>query len=124
MGVRFKSKVLATMEANPQAGGTNSIVAVQKAVIEATNTKVLQSANIVDLLVENGRCIGAVGIDDLGNTLLIEAGAVILATGGVGQLFRYSFNPPGNTGDAYAMALRAGAELFNMEFMQQGLATT
>jgi len=124
MGVRFKSKVLATMEANPQLGGTNSIVAVQKAVIEATNTRVLERANIVDLIVEKGRCIGAVGIDDDGTPLLIEAGAVILATGGVGQLFRYSFNPSGNTGDAYAMALRAGAELFNMEFMQQGLATT
>jgi L-aspartate oxidase len=124
MGVRFKSKVLATMEANPQAAGTNSIVAVQKAVIEGTNTKVLERANIVDLIIENGRCIGAVGIDDDATPFLIEAGAVILAAGGVGQLFRFSFNPPGNTGDAYVMALRAGADLFNMEFMQQGLATT
>jgi L-aspartate oxidase len=124
MGQRFKSKVLATMEANPQFGGTNSIVATQRAVIEATNTRVIEHANIIDLIVENGRCIGAVGIDDDGEPLLIAAGAVILAAGGVGQLFRYSFNPPGNTGDAYAIALRAGADLFNMEFMQQGLATT
>jgi L-aspartate oxidase len=124
MGQQFKSKVLATMEANPQFGGTNSIVATQKAVIEATNTRVIEHANIIDLVVENGRCIGAVGIDDDGEPLLIAAGAVILAAGGVGQLFRYSFNPPGNTGDAYAIALRAGADLFNMEFMQQGLATT
>lgn len=124
MGQRFKSKVLATMEANPQFGGTNSIVATQKAVIEATNTRVIEHANIVDLIVENGRCIGAVGIDDDGEPLLIAAGAVILAAGGVGQLFSYSFNPSGNTGDAYAIALRAGADLFNMEFMQQGLATT
>jgi L-aspartate oxidase len=124
MGQSFKSKVLATMEANPQAGGTNSIVATQKAVIEATDTRVLEHANIVDLIVENGRCIGAVAVNDDGEPLLIAAGAVILAAGGVGQLFRYSFNPPGNTGDAYAIALRAGAELFNMEFMQQGLATT
>jgi fumarate reductase (CoM/CoB) subunit A len=124
MGQRFKSKILATMEANPQAGGTNSIVATQKAVIQATDTPVLEHANIVDLIVENGKCMGAVGIDDDGEPLLIAAGSVILAAGGVGQLFRYSFNPPGNTGDAYAMALRAGADLFNMEFMQQGLATT
>jgi L-aspartate oxidase len=124
MGQRFKSKVLATMEANPQHGGTNSIVATQKAVIEETNTRVIEHANIIDLVVENGRCIGAVGIDDDGEPLLIAAGAIILAAGGVGQLFRYSFNPPGNTGDAYAIALRAGADLFNMEFMQQGLATT
>jgi fumarate reductase (CoM/CoB) subunit A len=124
MGQRFKSKVLATMEANPQAGGTNSIVAIQKAVIEATGTCVVEHANITELIVEDGRCLGAMGIDDDGEPLLIAAGAVILAAGGVGQLFQYSFNPPGNTGDAYAMALRAGADLFNMEFMQQGLATT
>lgn len=124
MGQRFRSKVLATMEANAQTGGTNSIVATQKAVIEATNTEVLEHANIVDLIVKNGRCLGAIAIDDEGEPMLIAAGAVVLATGGVGQLFRYSFNPPGNTGDAYAIALRAGADLFNMEFMQQGLATT
>jgi fumarate reductase (CoM/CoB) subunit A len=124
MGLKFRNRVFATMQANPNAGATNSIVATQKAVIEATDTRVLEHANIVDLIVQNGRCLGAVGVDDSGQPLLIEAGAVILAAGGVGQLFRYSFNPPGNTGDAYAMALRAGAELFNMEFMQQGLATT
>jgi fumarate reductase (CoM/CoB) subunit A len=124
MGLKFKSKLFATMPADASAGGTNSIVATQKAVIAGTNTCVVEQANIVDLIVESGRCFGAVGVDDEGQPILIEAGAVILAAGGVGQLFRYSFNPPGNTGDAYAMALRAGAALFNMEFMQQGLATT
>jgi len=115
--------MLATMEADPKAGKTHGIVAIQKAVIEATNTTVVEHANLTDLIVDNGRCLGAVGVDDHGEAFLIEAGAIVLATGGVGQLFQYSFNPPGNTGDGYAMALRAGAELFNMEFMQQGLAT-
>ncbi len=124
MGMRFKSRALALMEANPEAGKTNSIVAIQKAVIEETKTQVLEQANLVELVVENGRCVGAVGIDDKGEPFGIEVGAVILATGGIGQLFQYNFNPPGNTGDGYAMALRAGADLFNMEFMQQGLATT
>ena len=124
MGMRFKSKMLATMEANPKAGGTHGIVAIQKAVIEATRTEVVEHANLTDLVVRDGRCLGAVGVDDEGEPFAIEAGAVVLATGGVGQLFSRSFNPPGNTGDGYAMALRAGADLFNMEFMQQGLATT
>ncbi len=124
MGMKFQSQMLATMPANPEAGKTNSIVAVQKAVIAGTNTQVIEHANLTDLLVEDGRVKGAVGIDDEGQPFVVHAGAVILATGGVGQLFRYSFNPPGNTGDGYAMALRAGAELFNMEFIQQGLATT
>lgn len=123
MGMKFQSKMLATMPANADTK-TNHIVAIQKAVIAGTNTQVVEHANLTDLLVENGRCVGAVGVDDEGQPFLIEAGAVVLATGGVGQLFQYSFNPPGNTGDGYAMALRAGAELFNMEFMQQGLATT
>ncbi|WP_161855550.1 FAD-binding protein [Bradyrhizobium sp. CCBAU 051011] len=124
MGVQFQNKVLAVMPAVAASSGTNNIVAIQKAVIEHTKTTVLEHANVIDMLVEAGRCFGAVGIDDWGEPFLVRAGAVVLATGGVGQLFRYSFNPPGNTGDGYAMVLRAGAELFNMEFMQQGLATT
>ena len=66
MGMRFKSRALALMEANPEAGKTNSIVAIQKAVIEETKTQVLEHANLVELVVENGRCVGAVGIDDRG----------------------------------------------------------
>lgn len=124
MGLQFQSKVLAVMPAVAKSGGTNNIVAIQKAVIEHTETMVIEHANLTDLLVEGGRCFGAVGVDDWGEPFVIQAGAVVLATGGVGQLFQYSFNPPGNTGDGYAMVLRAGGELFNMEFMQQGLATT
>ncbi len=123
MGMQFQSRVLATMPAEAE-GKTNNIVAIQKAIIEQTETTVLEHANLTDVIVENGCCVGAVGVDDDGEPFLVEASAVIIATGGVGQLFQYSFNPPGNTGDGYAMALRAGADLFNMEFMQQGLATT
>lgn len=123
MGMQFQSKMLATMPANEETKGTNNIVQIQKAVIEGTGTEVLEEANIVDLIVEDGRVLGAVGVHDNGEPFVVHAGAVILATGGVGQLFQYSFNPPGNTGDGYAMAMRAGAEIFNMEFMQQGLAT-
>ncbi|MEM6993415.1 MAG: FAD-binding protein [Myxococcota bacterium] len=123
MGMKFQSKMLATMPASEKTKGTNNIVQIQKAVIEATQTEVVEQANVVDLLVEDGRILGVVGVHDDGEPFVVHAGAVILATGGVGQLFQYSFNPPGNTGDGYAMALRAGAELFNMEFMQQGLAT-
>ena len=124
MGLQFQSKVLAVMPAVAKSGGTNNIVAIQKAVIEQTETRVIEHANLTDLLVEDGRCFGAVGVDDGGEPFVIRAGAVVLATGGIGQLFQYSFNPPGNTGDGYAMVLRAGGELFNMEFMQQGIATT
>ncbi len=124
MGANFKSKMLATMEARSNEHKTNKIVAIQKAVIEATKTTVVEQANIADLMVEDGRCVGVIGVHDDGQSFVVHAGAVVLATGGVGQLFQFSFDPPGNTGDGYAMAMRAGAELFNMEFMQQGIATT
>lgn len=123
MGMQFQSRMLATMPANHDTK-TNNIVALQKAIIEGTNTQVVENANLTDLIVDNGVCRGAIGVDDEGGVLIIRANAVVIATGGVGQLFEHSFNPPGNTGDGYAMALRAGATLYNMEFMQQGLATT
>ncbi len=123
MGMQFQSRMLATMPAN-QDNKTNNIVALQKAIIEGTQTQIVENANLTDLIVDKGICRGAIGVNDEGETLLIRANAVVIATGGVGQLFEHSFNPPGNTGDGYAMALRAGAELYNMEFMQQGLATT
>lgn len=124
MGMQFESKMLATMEGRASKEKTNRIVAIQKAIIEETGTQVLEQANLTDLVVDGGRCVGAVGIDDQGQPFVVEANAVIVATGGVGQLFKYSFNPAGNTGDGYAMAMRAGADVFNIEFMQQGLATT
>ncbi|MEE9335392.1 MAG: FAD-binding protein [Granulosicoccaceae bacterium] len=123
MGMKFQSRMLATMPANDD-NKTNNIVAIQKAIIEETQTQVLEGANLTDLIVENGVCHGAVGVDDNGEPFVVRCGAVVLATGGVGQMFQYSFNPPGNTGDGYAMAIRAGAELTNMEYMQQGIATT
>lgn len=60
LGLRFQSKMLARMDANPGTGNTNSIVALQKAFIEQTQTQVLEHANLTDLIVENHRCLGAV----------------------------------------------------------------
>ncbi len=77
--------------------------------------------SIVDLIVVDGRCRGALAMDESGALTGIDAGAVVLATGGAGQLFERNLNPPDVTGDGYAIALRAGAELVNLEFIQMGL---
>ena len=72
-----------------------------------------------DLIVRNGRCAGAVVCQRaLRKVLIISARAVLLATGGAGQLFERTTNPPVATGDGIAMAHRAGAKLVDMEFVQ------
>ncbi|MFZ5876177.1 MAG: L-aspartate oxidase [Nitrospirota bacterium] len=71
----------------------------------------------VDLCVDDGRCVG-VWVLDRGHVRLIRAGAVILATGGIGQAYRRTTNPAVATGDGLAMAYRAGAVLEDVEFVQ------
>jgi L-aspartate oxidase len=78
-----------------------------------------QDVFITDLLVEDGACVGAMGLDPDGRPVMYRSGAVMFGAGGARQIF-----PPtavtqiDTTGDGYAMALRAGAELTNMEFIQ------
>ena len=79
---------------------------------------------MVSLLVQDGECLGAVGIDETsGDTVVIKAGATVVATGGDANLFMLNLNPPCNTGDGYAMGYEAGAELMNLEFKQVFLGT-
>ena len=79
---------------------------------------------ISDLLVKDGVCVGAVGIDERSAEVTVfVAKATILATGGDAQLYRYSCHPGCMTGDGYAMAYNVGARLINMEYMQAFLAT-
>ncbi|MCA8973877.1 MAG: L-aspartate oxidase [Planctomycetes bacterium] len=70
-----------------------------------------------DLIVRDGRCIGAIANHgDL--DLAVEAGAVIVATGGTGQIYRETTNPTGASGDGHALCFRAGARMVDCEFVQ------
>ena len=71
-----------------------------------------------DLVMENGRVSGVRVIDDHGMHTTIHASAVLLATGGMGQLYVNTTNPSVATGDGVAMAYRAGAEVTDLEFIQ------
>ena len=73
---------------------------------------------LVDLLTENGHCVGAIVSRNGMGKFLIWARQVILASGGCGMVYRETTNPPVATGDGMAAAYRAGAELRDMEFMQ------
>jgi len=91
--------------------------------IKRRGIKILENIMISNLLIEDGRCIGAIGVDKTGKFFVFNTNSTILATGGAGRLFRLNLNPKDITGDGYAMAYRAGAELINMEFMQAGVGT-
>ena len=72
---------------------------------------------VVDLIMTEGRCWGALALRNE-EYRAFWAPATILATGGVGQVFAETSNPPTATGDGIALAYRAGAKLMDMEFVQ------
>jgi L-aspartate oxidase len=72
----------------------------------------------VDLEVAGGRCVGAVFLTPAAQLVKVTAAHTLLATGGAGQLYPVTTNPLESTGDGIAMALRAGAAVADVEFVQ------
>lgn len=93
--------------------------ALTAALRRATDVEVFEHRFLVDLLVAEGRCTGALVLNtETGVLELFEAPATVLATGGAGQVFRVTTNPLVATGDGVAAAWRAGAQVSDMEFVQ------
>jgi L-aspartate oxidase len=84
----------------------------------APNIKVIEHFFTIDLLTDEGRCVGILGRDADRGLQIVWAANTVLASGGIGQLYRETTNPSGATGDGLAMAYRAGAVLRDMEFVQ------
>jgi len=93
--------------------------ALTDAVIQRGRIPVLEHRFLVDVLTHEGRCVGALLLDARSGSLEVHyAGAVVLATGGAGQVFRVTTNPLVATGDGLAAAWRAGAAVADLEFVQ------
>jgi L-aspartate oxidase len=82
------------------------------------NISVCEFAYTTDLIVEDGRVCGITLLANDGSLHHVHASAVVLATGGLGQVYANTTNPGVATGDGVAMAYRAGAEISDMEFVQ------
>jgi succinate dehydrogenase / fumarate reductase flavoprotein subunit len=88
--------------------------------------RVIEGHLVAELLLDERRqrVVGAALVaEGDGRVTAIAAAAVILATGGAGQAFAVNVYPPDCTGDGYALAYRAGAELVSLEFIQIGLSS-
>ena len=98
--------------------GLDFTLPLTRAITDA-GVRIMETTTIMDIAVEQGVVTGVFALDyDAGEMIQLAAPCVILATGGAGRLFGITSNPNDATGDGYALALRAGAELRDMEFVQ------
>lgn len=102
------------------AGGDATGAEISRALTDAVRRagiRVVENAMLVDLCVDAGAVRGARLLRD-GRDDDVDADAVVLATGGAGRLYARTTNPDGTTGDGIAAALRAGARVSDLEFVQ------
>lgn len=104
---------------NSGHGHAGDIVVVLRRQMAQRDIRVDENVFITDLVVEDGACRGALALGPDGEVILYRAGAVVLGAGGARQLYPSAGTRRiDTTGDGYAMALRAGAQLTNMAFGQ------
>ena len=107
------------VKAGGDATGHEILRTLVAAVRDEPAIDVIESTVVDDLIVANGRVAGVYAHGtDTGEPAAFFAPAVVMATGGIGRIYRYTTNPLVATGDGIAMAARAGATMADMEFVQ------
>src|SRR5271154_3021507 len=114
-GAHSLSRIL---HANGDATGREIAVSLLRHVREIPQIDLMEWTTGVDLIVHDGRVTGAALLEGEGGQRVVQARAVMLASGGAGQVYSDTTNPAVATGDGIAMAYRAGAEIVDMEFYQ------
>ena len=103
------------------AGGAATGAEIERALVDALRlgaNEIHEEAFAIDLLVDDGRCAGVRALLADGTVADVRARNVLLASGGAGQMYSVTTNPAESTGDGIAMAMRAGAAVADMEFVQ------
>ena len=103
------------------AGGAATGAEVERTLVDAarqTAARIWEGWFALDLIIEGGRCRGVTALDPDGQIVELRAAHTLLATGGAGQLYAVTTNPPQSSGDGLAMALRAGVPVADVEFVQ------
>jgi L-aspartate oxidase len=108
------------LHAHGDGTGWEIAVSLLRHVRGLAGVELMEWTTSVDLVMDrdSGRVVGALLLDAEGRRLEVRARAVLLASGGAGQVYSDTTNPAVATGDGIAMAYRAGAQLMDMEFMQ------
>ncbi|HEV3092549.1 MAG TPA: L-aspartate oxidase [Candidatus Cybelea sp.] len=107
------------VKAGGDATGHEILKTLIEAVHEHPSIEVVENFTAEDLVVAAGGIAGVYATENASReSVEFLSGAVVLATGGAGRLYRYTTNPVEATGDGIAMAARAGAVLADMEFVQ------
>jgi L-aspartate oxidase len=109
--------------AGGDATGAEIERALVAAVLKSSGIEVIEHALVLDLLPTAGGGVGAVTLHVMGEGQLdgvgaVRAKAIVLATGGIGQIYSATTNPAVSTGDGVAAAMRAGAVVRDLEFVQ------
>lgn len=92
-------------------------LALTRALRAEERITILPATTVLQLVVARGRCVGVQTARDE-EVVTLPGRAVVLATGGLGALYEHTTNPPHATGDGYALALRAGAALRDLHYVQ------
>lgn len=106
------------LHARGDSTGAEIVRALSERVRENQRINILEHHFAVDLVTIDDQCVGVIVENPHGEQSFIQSNATILATGGAGQLYRYTTNPPVATGDGIAMSYRAGAQIKDVEFIQ------
>ncbi|WP_202081466.1 L-aspartate oxidase [Caldalkalibacillus salinus] len=106
------------LHCNGDATGAEIVRGLTETIQNNERITIHEHTYAIDLLTQGHRCYGVIAQEKTGRDIVVLAQSVVLATGGIGQLYSYTTNPFIATGDGIGMALRAGAELQDMEFIQ------